>query len=95
MGKNLVDKTRLCAPSLDAHLVLDILRTHPVGSAHEHEQHDWAVGFFLPRPVRGLASAVETKSIEGYYVIGVARMSASFRDKLRHSTLVAMLPVAV
>ena len=38
---------------------------------------------------------VENKSIEGYYVIGVARMSASFRDKLRNSTLVAMLPVAV
>ena len=50
---------------------------------------------FSFRPVRGLASAVETKSIEGYYVIGVARMSASFRDKLRNSTLVAMLPVAV
>ena len=30
MGKNRVDKTRLRAPSLDALLVLDILRTHPV-----------------------------------------------------------------
>jgi hypothetical protein len=30
MGKNLVDKTRLRAPSLDAHLVLDILRIHPL-----------------------------------------------------------------
>jgi hypothetical protein len=33
MGKSLVDKTRLRAPSPDAHLVLDILHTHSVGSA--------------------------------------------------------------
>jgi hypothetical protein len=40
-GKYLVDKARLRSPSLDAHLALDILRTHPVAVIGEALLESW------------------------------------------------------